>query len=101
MSTASVIEDDGIVLAESGTICDYLNQKHGAVLAPAPGSADHAVDNGGHHDGLPPDHRTRVPKASHARPFSNVLAYLARIGEREGYWRAMGRCEPGWRPMLD
>ena len=43
MGIAPVIEDDGLVLGESGAICDYINVKYGAGrLAPAPDDADFA-----------------------------------------------------------
>ena len=43
MGIAPVIEDDGLVLGESGAICDYINAKHGAGrLAPSPEDPDFA-----------------------------------------------------------
>jgi glutathione S-transferase len=33
-------------------------------------------------------------------PFPRIRAYLARIGERPAYRRAMEACEPGFAPML-
>ncbi|KAK0744720.1 glutathione S-transferase [Apiosordaria backusii] len=32
--------------------------------------------------------------------YGNVLRYLGRVGEREGYRRAMGRCEDGMEVLL-
>ena len=42
LGKSPVIEDDGLVLAESGAIIDYLAQRHGAVqrLVPSPESPD-------------------------------------------------------------
>ena len=43
MGIAPVIEDDGLVLGESGAICDYINAKYGAGrLAPLPDDPDFA-----------------------------------------------------------
>jgi len=33
-------------------------------------------------------------------PYANALAYLQRIGARDGYRRAMERGDPGMTPML-
>ena len=42
--------------------------------------------------------RTFLPFDLSAYP--NILAYLKRIGAREGYQRAMAKAEPGFTPML-
>ena len=34
-------------------------------------------------------------------PYPNICAYLARIGERPAYRRAMAKGDPGVTPMLD
>lgn len=33
-------------------------------------------------------------------PYPNVLSYLKRVGEREGYQRAMAKGDPGFKPLL-
>jgi len=43
MGIAPVIEDDGLVLGESGAICDYIDRKYGGSrLSPGPQDADFA-----------------------------------------------------------
>ena len=43
MGIAPVIEDDGLVLGESGAICEYIDRKYGgARLSPGPEDADFA-----------------------------------------------------------
>jgi glutathione S-transferase len=43
MGIAPVIEDDGLVLGESGAICEYIDRKHGgARLSPGPADPDFA-----------------------------------------------------------
>ncbi len=32
--------------------------------------------------------------------YPNILAYLQRVGARDGYRRAMAKAEPGWVPLL-
>lgn len=44
LGKSPVIEDDGLVIAESGAIVDYLIRRHGhGALAPAPGTALHEI----------------------------------------------------------
>ena len=33
-------------------------------------------------------------------PYPNVISYLKRVGEREGYQRAMAKGDPGFEPLL-
>lgn len=33
-------------------------------------------------------------------PYPNILRWLRRVGEREGYRRAMGKGDPGFEPLL-
>ena len=42
----------------------------------------------------------RLFRAMDLTPYPNILAYLQRIGARDGYRRAMAKAEPGWTPML-
>ncbi|HVO02816.1 MAG TPA: glutathione S-transferase [Candidatus Cybelea sp.] len=42
----------------------------------------------------------RLFKPYDLSPYSNILAYLQRIGARPGYQRAMAKAEPGFVPML-
>jgi glutathione S-transferase len=43
MGIAPVIEDDGLVLGESGAICEYIDRKHGSArLSPGPDDPDFA-----------------------------------------------------------
>ena len=161
MGIAPVVEVDGLVLAESGAILDYLVIKHGGgqlTLKPDhPRFADWlfwyhfangtllpagmmeimagfiGADGGGMslltargdrgmaliEAGLAKDHwiagdafttadimmvfplttmRAFAPRD--LGPYPATLAYLARIGERPAYARAMAKCEPGFTPML-
>jgi glutathione S-transferase len=41
LGKSPVIDDDGVIVAESGAILEYLVDKAGGKLAPAPGSAAH------------------------------------------------------------
>ena len=101
LGAAPVTEDDGLLLAESATIVEYIIAKHG--------------------DGrlrLGPDHlagreftaadimsvfslttkRLFQPLDLRAQP--NILAYLQRIGARPAYRRAMAESDPDLAPML-
>ncbi|WP_174274468.1 glutathione S-transferase family protein [Sphingomonas bacterium] len=158
---APVVEVDGLMLAESGAIIDYLVMKRGGgrltLAVDDPGFADWlfwfhfangtvmpaammgimgsllGIDGGlmatlsersTRADALAETHlakatwfagesfttadimmvfplttmRAFAPRDLAA--FPNIRAYLARIGERPGYQRAMAACEPGFTPML-
>lgn len=161
--TAPVIEDDGLVMAESGAIVTYIAEKHGGRrLTLGPDHPDFAAYLYWYHFanasfgangmlgmvaaalGAPADHpvlgfiQDRVTRAwgqvearlgeapyfagetftaadimmvfslTTARafmprdlgPFPNIRAYLARIGARPAYARAMAKGDPGMTPML-
>jgi glutathione S-transferase len=163
LGAAPVIEDDGLVLAESGAIVEYLTAKHGKgrlVLAPdhpdygqfvywlhfANGTLQPATGRNmilGRLN-LPDDHailramkgrldlalglvEARLGKADYLAgsalttadimivftlttmrlflpfdltPYPNIRAYLARIGQRDAYRRAMKKGDPDIAPML-
>ncbi len=163
LGAAPVIEEDGLLLAESAAIVDYILARHGGGrLRPAPEHPDFAAylywfhfANGNLQPvmgrlmvvgraGLAPDHPVRVSaegrvnrvmalvearlaEADHLagrdftaadimsvfslttmrlfqpldlRPYPHILAYLARIGARPAYRRAMAKGDPGLEPML-
>lgn len=163
MGIAPVITDGGLVLGESGAICDYICGKYGkgSTLAPGPDDpdfADHlfwfhwsngtfmatammqlvlAMGGGGANPAsVFVEDRSRrgwtmVEERLGNSPFfggrnlttadimmvyilttgrgfratslddrPNTRAYLARIGERPAYRRAMEKAEPGMTPML-
>lgn len=161
MGIAPVINDGGIVLGESGAICDYLCARYGkGRLQPAPEHpdfADHLFwfhwSNGtfmttlmmqlvlsagsgenpasvfvndrsrrawemvetrlgqtpffGGKDLTTADimmvyclTTSRAFRGTSIDPFPNAKAYLARIGARPAYQRAMAKAEPGMAPML-
>jgi glutathione S-transferase len=43
---------------------------------------------------------SRAFRGTSLEPFPNVRAYLARIGARPAYQRAMAKAEPGTKPWL-
>ncbi|SDB66720.1 glutathione S-transferase family protein [Belnapia rosea] len=163
LGAAPVIEEDGLLLAESAAIVDYILARHaGGRLRPGPEHPDFAAylywfhfANGNLQPvmgrlmvvgraGLAPDHPVRVSaegrvnrvmalvearlaEADHLagrdftaadimsvfslttmrlfqpldlRPYPHILAYLARIGARPAYRRAMAKGDPGLEPML-
>ncbi len=163
MGIAPVIEDDGLVLAESGAIVEYLNTKYGGGrLALDPTHPDYAqylywmhFANGqlqplmGRNRilrrlDLPPDNamllstRGRLELALSLvedrlgaatwlagstfttadimtvftlttmrsfypldlAPYPNIRGWLARVGDRAAYRRAMAKGDPGMEPML-
>lgn len=161
MGIAPVVAVDGLVLAESGAIVDYLVMKHGGgrltlapghprfadwlfwfhfanatllpvtligLIARAMGTEDSPMATLGGRDergmalleaGLATDRwiagdtfttadimmvfplttmRAFAPRD--LGPFPATRGYLARIGARPAYARAMAKCEPGFVPML-
>ena len=163
MGAAPVIEEDGLLLAESAAVVEYLACRHcgGRLFVPPedPGFAAFLYwfhfSNGNlqpvmgrlmtvRRAGLPPDHpvlraqkgrldrvlRHVADRLSHTpflagedltaadvmsvfslttmrhllpvdlSPHPAILAYLARIGARDAYRRAMDRCEPDMTPLL-
>jgi len=162
MGIAPVITDGGLVLGESGAICDYIVAKYGnGKLVPKPSDKDFAdhlfwfhwsngtfmttlmmqlVLAGGGGDANPAsvfvndrsrrgwamveDRLGRAPffggenlttadimmvyclTTSRAfrnlsiDAYPNLKAYLARIGARPAYQKAMAKAEPGMKPML-
>jgi len=162
MGIAPVITDGGLVLGESGAICDYIVAKYGnGKLVPKPSDKDFAdhlfwfhwsngtfmttlmmqlVLAGGGGDANPAsvfvndrsrrgwamveDRLGRAPffggqnlttadimmvyclTTSRAfrnlsiDAYPNLRAYLARIGARPAYQKAMAKAEPGMKPML-
>lgn len=163
LGAAPVIEDDGLVLAESGAIMEYLTAKYGKgrlVLAPDHPDYGHFVywlhfANGTLQPAtgrnmilgrlnLPEDNailramkarldlalglvEARLGKADYLagsalttadimivftlttmrlflpfdlKPYPNIRAYLARIGQRDAYRRAMRKGDPDMTPML-
>ncbi|SDC67834.1 glutathione S-transferase family protein [Belnapia rosea] len=163
LGAAPVIEEDGLLLAESAAIVDYILARHGGGrLRPGPEHPDFAAylywfhfANGNLQPvmgrlmvvgraGLAPDYPVRVSaegrvnrvmalvearlaEADHLagrdftaadimsvfslttmrlfqpldlRPYPHILAYLARIGARPAYRRAMAKGDPGLEPML-
>ena len=161
MGIAPVITDGGLVLCESGAICDYICARYGdGRLSPKPKDPDFADHLFWFHwsngtfmttlmmqlvlsrrgEGNPAaafvEDRSRrgwdmVEKRLSETPFfggrnlttadimmvyclttsrafrglsidayPNLKAYLARIGERPAYQRAMAKAEPGMAPML-
>lgn len=163
LGAAPVIEDDGLVLAESGAIVEYLTAKYGKgrlVLAPdhldygqfvywlhfANGTLQPATGRNMilSRLNLPEDNallramksrldlalglvEARLGKADYLagsalttadimivftlttmrlflpfdlKPYPNIRAYLARIGQRDAYRRAMKKGDPDMAPML-
>ena len=44
---------------------------------------------------------SRMFRGQSIDPYPNLKAYLARIGQRPAYQRAMAKAEPGVTPKLD
>ena len=53
-----------------------------------------------HHDALSPDHHARLRSRAISRPYPNIRAYLARIGERPAFQRAAKKGDPDLVPLL-
>lgn len=155
MGIAPVIEDGGLVLGESGAICDYICGKYGdGRLVPKPDDPDFADHLfwfhwsngtfmttlmmqlvGGGENPFVKDRAargwamieqrlgeapyfggrnlttadimmvyclttSRAFRGTKLDAFPNIKAYLARIGERPAYQRAMAKAEPGMTPFL-
>ncbi len=164
LGNAPVIDDDGLVLAESGAIVDYLIAVHGGGrLALSPSDPDYPqylywlhFANGNLQplmgrnmtiarlrlptdDAIAAATRARLDRALRwldgrlagatwlagaaftaadvmtvfslttmrlfhpldLAPYPAIRAYLARVGERPAYRRAMANGDPGFEPMLD
>ena len=62
-------------------------------------SGGQRVHRGGHHDGLLAHHHALFP-ALRSRRCPNIVRYLARIGARPAYRRAMEKGDPGMALLL-